>query len=162
MRMAGETESSLQLKTAADSPPSCLAFQRRNSILGRSIQDRFKLCKEGSIADRPAPRSLRPKMSAEETCVESLDDLRELVAKTLCDHEALEPGAFRLLQRVLYRRTRPCGIQFCLAGPRSVRLNAFWEAQKRIVLFYDSAGERFARVELTGGSLNVLADEHAA
>lgn len=101
-------------------------------------------------------------MSAEETCVESLDDLRELVAKTLCDHEGLEPGAFRLFQRVLYRRTRPCGIQFCLVGPRAVRLTAYWEAAKRAVLFYDSTGERFAHIELTGRSLNMLADEHAA
>lgn len=101
-------------------------------------------------------------MSAEEQCVESLDDLRVLVTKTLCDHEGLVPGAFRLFERTLHRRGRPCGIQFCLAGPRAVRLTAFWEAEKRAVLFYDSAGERFARVELTGSALELLADEQAA
>lgn len=101
-------------------------------------------------------------MSAEETCVESLDDLRELVAKTLCDQEGLEPGAFRLFERLLHRRGQRCGIQFCLAGPRSVRLTAFWEAEKQIVLFYDSTGNRFQRIELTGSSLDLLADEQAA
>ena len=100
-------------------------------------------------------------MSAEEQCVESLGDLRELVAKTLCNHEGLEPGAFRLFERTLHRRGRPCGIQFCLAGPRAVRLTAFWEAEKRAVLFYDSAGERFGRIELTGSSLELLTDEQA-
>lgn len=102
------------------------------------------------------------KMSAGEQCVKSLDDLRVLVTKTLCDHEGLEPGAFRLFERILHRRGRPCGIQYCLAGPRSVRLTAYWEAAKRTVLFYDSTGERFARVELTGTSVELLADEQAA
>ena len=101
-------------------------------------------------------------MNNDEHSIESLDDLRELVAKTLCDHEQLEPGAFRLFERLLHRRGQPCGIQFCLAGPRAVRLTAFWEPEKRAILFYDSTGERFARVELTGTSLELLADEQAA
>ena len=102
------------------------------------------------------------KMNNDELSIESLDDLRVLVTKTLCDHEGLEPGAFRLFERTLHRRARPCGIQFCLAGPRAVRLTAYWEAAKRTVLFYDSTGERFARVELTGTSVELLADEQAA
>lgn len=67
-----------------------------------------------------------------------------------------------LFERILHQRGRPCGIQFCLAGPRAVRLTAYWEAAKRIVLFYDSTGERFSRIELTGSSLELLADEQAA
>ncbi|HUY89017.1 MAG TPA: hypothetical protein VMV10_09805 [Pirellulales bacterium] len=101
-------------------------------------------------------------MSTEAHRAKSLDDLRALVAKTLCEHEGLEPGAFRLFERMLHRRGRPCGIQFCLAGPRSVRLTDFWEAEKQTVLFYDSAGERFGRIKLTGSSLELLADEQAA
>lgn len=101
-------------------------------------------------------------MNNDEQSVESLDDLRDLVAKTLCDHEGLEPGAFRLFERTLHRRGQACGIQFCLAGPRAVRLTAFWEAEKRVVLFYDSTGQRFGRVELNGNLLNLLADEQAA
>lgn len=100
-------------------------------------------------------------MSTEEQRVESLDDLRSLVARILCDHEQLEPGAFRLFERTLHRGGRPCGIQFCVAGPRAVRLTAFWEAEKQTVLFYNSAGERFRRVELTG-RLEILAEERAA
>lgn len=73
-----------------------------------------------------------------------------------------EPGAFRLFERTLHRRGRPCGIQFCLAGPRAVRLTAYWEAEKRTVFFYDSTGERFRRVELTGQLSELPADEQAA
>jgi hypothetical protein len=102
------------------------------------------------------------KMNYDELSIESLDDLRELVAKTLCDHEQLEPEAFCVFERILHQRGRPCGIQFCVAGPRAVRLTAYWEAAKRIVLFYDSTGERFSRIELTGSSLELLADEQAA
>jgi hypothetical protein len=102
------------------------------------------------------------KMDNDEQSIESLHDLRDLVTKTLCDREQLEPGAFRLFERILHQRGRPCGIQFCLAGPRAVRLTAYWEAAKRIVLFYDSTGERFCRIELTGSSLELLADEQAA
>lgn len=108
------------------------------------------------------PPKLQLKMNNDEHCVESLDDLRKLVTETLCDHEGLEPGAFRLFERLLHRRGQACGIQFCLAGPRAVRLTAFWEVAKRAVLFYDSAGERFGRVELSGSSLELLADEQAA
>ena len=101
-------------------------------------------------------------MSTEEHRVKSLDDLRAFVAKTLNDHEQFEPGAFRLFERTLHQSGRPCGIQFCLAGPRSVRLTAFWEAEKQTVLFYDSAGVRFRRVELTEGLLEIPAEAQAA
>lgn len=100
-------------------------------------------------------------MNRDEYPIESLGDLRNLVTKTLCEREGLEPGAFRMFERTLHRRGRPCGIQFCLAGPRAVRLTAFWEAEKQAVLFYDSAGERFGRIELTGSSLELFADEQA-
>jgi hypothetical protein len=101
-------------------------------------------------------------MSTEEHRVKSLDDLRAFVAKTLGEHEQLEPGAFRLFQRMLHQGGRPCGIQFCLAGPRSVRLTAFWDTEKQTVLFYDSAGARFRRVELTETVLEIPVEEQAA
>jgi hypothetical protein len=100
-------------------------------------------------------------MSTEEHRVKSLDELREFVAKTLNDHEQFEPGAFHLFERMLHQRGRPCGIQFCLAGPRSVRLTAFWDTENQTVLFYDSAGERFRRVELTEGLLEIPAEQAA-
>jgi hypothetical protein len=82
--------------------------------------------------------------------IESLEDLRAFVSETLGDHEQLAPGAFPLTERLLHRGGRPCGIQFCLVGPRSVRLTAIWEIESQSVLFYDSTGERFQRVQLNG------------
>ena len=87
-------------------------------------------------------------MCIAESPIESLDDLRELVTEILCEHEQLEPGAFPVIERLLHRGGRPCGVEFCLHGPRSVRLMAIWEVEKQSVLFYDSAGERFRRVRL--------------
>lgn len=81
--------------------------------------------------------------------IESLDDLKDFVAATLCGHEQLEPSLFPVTQRLLHRGGRPCGIQFCLHGPRAVKLVAIWESKDNSVLFYDSAGERFQRVQLT-------------
>ena len=88
-------------------------------------------------------------MNFEEHRVESLDDLRNLVVQTLCNRERLEPGAFPMTDRLLHQGGRPCGMEFCLAGPRAVRLTAIWEAAKQTVWFYDSTGERFQRVRLT-------------
>lgn len=89
-------------------------------------------------------------MSSEKLCIESLDDLRTFVAETLCYRERLAPGAFPLFERILHRDGQPCGIHFCLAAPKSVRLTAVWEIERRDVRFYDSKGERFQQVELVG------------
>lgn len=91
-------------------------------------------------------------MTIAEHCIGSLDDLRAFVAETLCEREQLDPGSFPLIERLLQRGGRPCGIEFCLLGPRSVRLTAIWEIDSHTVLFYDSAGERFGRVQLADRS----------
>ena len=43
---------------------------------------------------------------------------------------------------------KPCGMFFCLHGPRSVKLTAIWETQRNTVLFYGSSGERFHKIQL--------------
>jgi hypothetical protein len=80
--------------------------------------------------------------------VRNLDDLREYVNETLCDHYQLQCNAFRMTERVLRRRDRPCGIYFCLNGPRAVQFTAIWEAERNQVLFYGSAGERILKTQL--------------
>ena len=54
----------------------------------------------------------------------TLDDLRDFVNETLCHHEHLEIGAFHLSERILVRGGKPCGIHFCLHGPRAVKFTA--------------------------------------
>ena len=80
--------------------------------------------------------------------LQNLDNLREYVNEVLCEHNQLEIGAFPITERILVRSGRPCGIYFCLHGPRAVKFSAIWETNQNTILFYGSDGERFLRVQL--------------
>lgn len=81
----------------------------------------------------------------------SLDELRNYVNQTLCQRDHLEMGAFHLTEKLLLRRDEPCGMYFCLHGPRSVKFSAIWDALRNVVLFYGSSGERFLTAHLAQG-----------
>jgi hypothetical protein len=81
--------------------------------------------------------------------VDNLVDLRQYVHETLCQHNELEPGAFHFTERILVRNNQPCGIFFCLHGPRSVKLTAIWELERNTILFYGSNGQRQQKTQLT-------------
>ena len=85
------------------------------------------------------------------TCnrLETLNELREFVNETICDHEQLEVGAFHMTERILIRGGEPCGLYFCVHGPRQVKFTAIWETDSNTILFYGSSGERFFRTKLT-------------
>ena len=80
--------------------------------------------------------------------LQNLQDLRQYVIETLCQHNQLEIGAFPLTERILTRGGQPCGMYFCLHGPRSVKFSAIWETQHNTVLFYGATGERFQKTQL--------------
>ena len=80
--------------------------------------------------------------------IQNLEELRDYVSHTICQHSQLEVGAFPLTERILIRASRPCGIYFCLHGPRAVLYTAIWETQHNTVLFYDCSGTRFGKVQL--------------
>lgn len=82
------------------------------------------------------------------TRIQNLDDLRTYVNETLCQYDHLEIDAFPLTQRILVRGGQPCGVFFCLHGPRSVKFTAIWETRQNTVLFYNSTGERFHKAQL--------------
>lgn len=91
-------------------------------------------------------------------CAGNLQELKDLIYSILCDHEKLEIGVFPMTHRVLTRRAKPCGIFFCLHGPRSVKFTAIWETDRNTVLFYGATGERFGKLSLAGApSLSQLA-----
>ena len=75
--------------------------------------------------------------------LQDLDQLRNFVNGTLCNNGQLEVGQFTMTERLLTRFNDPCGMYFCVHGPRSVKLTAIWETDNNRVLFYDCAGERF-------------------
>ena len=83
--------------------------------------------------------------------IQTLEDLREYVNETICDHEQFEIGAFEMSERILTRSGRPCGIYFCVHGPRQVKLSAIWETDRNTILFYGSDGERFQKTQLLDG-----------
>ena len=91
-------------------------------------------------------------MSANPLQVTTLQDLRQFVYATLCNHEQLEIGAFEMTERILVRGDHPCGIYFCLHGPRSVKYTAIWETDRNSILFYGSTGERFCRMQLSASA----------
>jgi hypothetical protein len=80
--------------------------------------------------------------------LDNLNDLRSYVHNTICEKNELEVGAFTITERILVRGKRPCGIFFCLHGPRSVRLTAIWETDRNSILFYNSSGERVLKTQL--------------
>ena len=80
--------------------------------------------------------------------VQNLNDLRHFVQKTLCDQNQLELGAFPVTERILVRSGQPCGMYFCLHGPRAVKSTAIWETDRNSILFYGATGERFQKVQL--------------
>jgi hypothetical protein len=79
---------------------------------------------------------------------DNVDDLREYINVTLCDHYQLQYGAFNMTEQVLIRAGKPCGIFFCLNGPRAVRFTAIWETDRNQILFYGPRGERFLKTQL--------------
>lgn len=77
-----------------------------------------------------------------------LSAIRRYVSETLCEKDQLEAGFFPLSEQVLVRGGAPCGVYFCLHGPRSLCLTAVWETDSNTILFYGSRGERFRKTQL--------------
>ncbi len=80
--------------------------------------------------------------------IKDIKQLRQFVSHTLCKQNDFEEGIFQVTERILTRGTQPCGIFFCLHGPRSVKLTAVWETEKNSILFYGQTGERFKKTML--------------
>ncbi len=72
----------------------------------------------------------------------TLIEVRNFVHEELCNRNHLLRGAFPITERIVTKSGAPCGLFFCLHGPRSVRLTAVFDFQKSRVIFYDSKGKR--------------------
>ena len=83
-----------------------------------------------------------------QTSIQNFEDIRHYVTQTLSSIELLRPESSQLTTRLLTRNKQPCGIYFCLQGPRAVRLTAIWETDANTILFYGSRGERVQRTRL--------------
>jgi hypothetical protein len=87
-------------------------------------------------------------MRTETQRLNDLHAIRQYVNETLCQKDQLETNYFPLSEKVLVRDGAPCGLYFCLHGPRSLCLTAIWETDSNTILFYGSRGERFRRTQL--------------
>lgn len=87
-------------------------------------------------------------MMAESLPIHDLADLRRFVHERICHYNELEVNVFEVSERILLRSGCPCGILFCLHGPRSVKLTAIWETESNTILFYGSSGQRMHRARL--------------
>jgi hypothetical protein len=87
-------------------------------------------------------------MPTETQRLDDLNSLRRYITETLCEKDQLETNSFPLVERVLIRGGAPCGVHFCLYGPRSLYLAAIWETDSNTILFYGSRGERFRKTKL--------------
>ena len=90
-------------------------------------------------------------MDAITASLPTLDDLRRHVLERLCARDRLDAGQTPLHQAVVTRSGRPCGLFFRVDGPRRVKAYAVWAGPERRILFYDSAGVRFAETRLGRG-----------
>ena len=91
-------------------------------------------------------------MLADSFEIRDLYDLRQYVHNALCEQNELVSGAFSMTERILVRGKKPCGMYFCLHGPRSVKLTAIWETDRNRILFYGSNGQRLHKTQLTAAS----------
>lgn len=71
-----------------------------------------------------------------------LDGLREFVRHQLANLGQLEVKAFPMTERIVIKHGEPCGIYFCMHGPRSVKLTAVADLRTQKILFYGSDGQR--------------------
>lgn len=70
--------------------------------------------------------------------------VRELVKDEICERHQLEKNAFPMTERIIVRQGRPCGMFFCMHGPRSLRITAVWDMARQAVILYDTLGQRDA------------------
>ena len=87
-------------------------------------------------------------MVERQTSIHNVEDLRRYITETLSQLELLRPESSQLTLRLLTRSGQPCGVYFCLHGPRAVRLTAIWETDANTILFYGSRGERVGKTRL--------------
>ncbi len=79
----------------------------------------------------------------------TLEELRNHVHQVLCQNDNLEPSQTPLLQSVILRRDKPCGLFFQAQGPRLLKTYAIWAGEENRILFYNCGGERFAETRLS-------------
>src|SRR3954469_14162827 len=82
-------------------------------------------------------------------CLPTLTELKQHVLLKLCEPDCLDPTQTPLLQSLITRRGKPCGLFFQAEGPRLLRSYAVWAGTENRILFYNCNGERVAEIRLS-------------
>lgn len=77
-----------------------------------------------------------------------MQELERFMADTLCQQERLDISQVKIHRSWMRKGNNLVGIVVRVDGPRLMRSQAIWSEQENRVLFYDSAGHRFAIVKL--------------
>jgi hypothetical protein len=79
----------------------------------------------------------------------TLEELTHHVLHRLCEPDHLDPTQTPLLQSMITRRGKPCGLFFQAQGPRLLKSYAVWAGDENRILFYNSSGERFGETRFS-------------
>lgn len=77
-----------------------------------------------------------------------LISLRDFVQQKLCEIGMLELDQFPMTERKVIKGGQTCGVYFCLHGPRSVKLTAIADFERKSLICYGSDGTRSAEESL--------------
>lgn len=77
-----------------------------------------------------------------------MNELEHFMIDGLCDHEKLDRQQVRIQRSVMRKGAAIIGLVIRIEGPRLMRSQALWVESENRVLFYNSAGLRFATVKL--------------
>jgi hypothetical protein len=78
----------------------------------------------------------------------SMNELEGFMIDGLCDHEKLDRQQVRIQRSVMRKGLAIVGLVIRIEGPRLMRSQALWVEPENRILFYNSAGQRFATVKL--------------
>lgn len=78
----------------------------------------------------------------------SMNELERFMIDSLCDYEKLDRQQVRIQRSVMRKGLAIVGLVIRIEGPRLMRSQALWVEPENRILFYNSAGQRFATVKL--------------
>ena len=78
-----------------------------------------------------------------------MNDLCRHILHSLCQHDHLDPNQTPLLQALITKKGKPCGLFFQVKGPRLLKNYAIWAGDENRILYYNCNGERVAETKLS-------------
>jgi len=89
-----------------------------------------------------------PPMTSADRHLPTAEDVQSHVLEVLCAHDHVDPRQASLRQANVNRNGKSCGVLFEVCGPRRLRTYAIWSSNEKRILFYESAGIRFAETRV--------------